>query len=62
MTPQSSTFRCRIGIRPRDRSRFQGVIIVADSKNIYSVLPSTLLEMIGVSTEWESPFTLPSGS
>ena len=25
------------------------------------MLPSTLLEMIGVSSEWESRFTLPSG-
>jgi predicted aspartyl protease len=37
------------------------VIVVAGSENIYSVLPSTLLEMIGVSSEWESRFTLPNG-
>ena len=38
------------------------MIVVAGSENIYSIQPSTLQEMIGVSTEWESPFTLPSGS
>lgn len=37
------------------------MIIVAGSENIYSVLPSTLLEMLGVTAEWESGFTLPSG-
>ncbi len=37
------------------------MIAVAGSENIYSVLPSALLEMLGVETEWESRFTLPSG-
>ena len=61
MTTQPNTFRCRIEIGPRDGSRFQRVIAVAGSENIYSVLPSTLLEMLGVGTEWESRFTLPGG-
>ena len=61
MTTKSGTFRCPIEIGPRDGSRFQRVILVAGSENIYSVLPSTLLEMIGVSAEWESRFTLPGG-
>jgi len=61
MTTQPGTFRCSIEIGPRDGSRFQRVIVVAGSENIYSVLPSTLLEMIGVSAEWESRFTLPDG-
>ncbi len=61
MTTQSGTFRAPIEIGPRDGSRFHRVIVVAGSDNIYSVLPSTLLEMIGVSSEWESRFTLPSG-
>ena len=61
MTTQSGTFRVPIEISPRDGSRFHRVIVVAGSENIYSVLPSTLLEMIGVSSEWESRFTLPSG-
>ena len=61
MTTPASTFRCPIEIGPRDGVRFQRVIIVAGSENIYSVLPSTLLEMLGVETGWESRFTLPGG-
>jgi len=61
MTTPTNTFHCPIEIGPRDGSRFQRVIVVAGSENIYSVLPSALLEMIGVETEWESRFTLPNG-
>jgi len=46
MSTPTNTFRCSIEIRPRDGSRFHRVITVAGSKNIYSVLPSTLLEML----------------
>ncbi len=61
MTTPANTFRCPIEIGPSDGSRFQRVIVVAGSENIYSVLPSTLLEMLGVTAEWESRFTLPGG-
>ncbi len=61
MTTPANTFRCPIEIGPRDGARFQRVIVVAGSENIYSVLPSTLLEMLGVTPEWESRFTLPGG-
>ena len=61
MTKPANTFHCPIEIGPRDGSRFQRVIVVASSENIYSVLPSTLQEMLGVETEWESRFTLPGG-
>ena len=61
MTTPTNTFHCSIEIGPRDGSRFQRVIVVAGSDNIYSVLPSALLEMIGVETEWESRFTLHNG-
>ena len=44
MRTPTKTFRCSIEIGPRDGSRFQRV--VAGSENIYSVLPSTLLEML----------------
>lgn len=44
MSSPTNTFRCSIEIGPRDDSRFQRV--VAGSENIYSVLPSTLLEML----------------
>jgi len=46
MSTPTNTFRCSAEIRPRDGSRFQRVITVAGSENIYSVLPSTLLEML----------------
>ena len=61
MTTPARTFRCPIEIGPRDGSRFQRVVVVAGSENVYSVLPSTFLEMMGVSPEWESRFTLPGG-
>ena len=44
MSTPTNTFRCSIEIGPRDGSRFQRV--VAGSENIYSVLPSTVLEML----------------
>ena len=61
MSTPTNTFRCPIEIGPRDGSRFQRVIAVAGSENIYSVLSSTLLGMLGVGTRWESRFTLPGG-
>jgi len=49
MSTPTNTFRCSIEIGPRDGSRFQRVITVAGSENIYSVLPSTVLEMLPMS-------------
>ena len=46
MSSPTNTFRCSIEIGSRDGSRFQRVITVAGSENIYSVLPSTVLEML----------------
>ena len=60
MATPTNTFRCSIEISPRDGSRFQRVIVVAGSENIYSGLPSAVLEIPGVETEWESRFTLPN--
>ena len=59
MTTPNDTFRCPIEIGPRDGVRFQRVIVIAGSENIYSVIPSTLLEMLGVNREWESRLTCP---
>ena len=61
MSTPTNTFRCPVEIGPRDGSRFQRVIAVAGSENIYSVLFSPLLDILGVGTEWESRFTLPGG-
>ena len=60
MTTPTNTFRCSIEVSPHDGSRFQRVIVVDGSENIYSVLPSAVLEVLGVKTEWESRFTLPN--
>ena len=46
MSTPTNVFLCPIEIGPRDGSRFQRVISVNGSENIYSVLPSTLLEML----------------
>ena len=46
MSSPTNTFRCSIEIGSRDGSWFQRVITIAGSKNIYSVLPSNLLEML----------------
>ena len=61
MSTPTNTFRSPSEIGPRDGVRFQRVIAVDGSENIYSVLSSTLLGMLGVGTEWESQFTLPGG-
>jgi len=61
MSTPTNVFLCPIEIGPRDGSRFQRVISVNGSENIYSVLSSTLLDILGVGTEWESRFTLPGG-
>ncbi|MQF95091.1 MAG: hypothetical protein FI731_05400 [SAR202 cluster bacterium] len=61
MTTPPKTFRSTIEIGPREGSRYQRVIVVSGSDNIYSVLPSAPLEMLGVNPEWESRFTLPGG-
>ena len=46
MSTPTNMFRGSIEIGPRAGSRFQRVIAVAGSENIYSVLPSTVLEML----------------
>ena len=61
MSTPTNTFRSPIEIGPRDGVRFQRVIAVDGSENIYSMLSSTLLGMLGVGTEWDSQFTLPGG-
>ena len=61
MSTPTNTFLSPIEIGPRDGARFQRVIAVAGSENVYSVRSSTLLDMLGVGTQWESRFTLPGG-
>ena len=61
MSTPTNTFLSPNEIGPRDGARFQRVIAVAGSENVYSVRSSTLLDMLGVGTQWESRFTLPGG-
>ena len=61
MSTPTNTFLSPIEIGPRDGARFQREIAVAGSENVYSVRSSTLLDMLGVDTQWESRFTLPGG-
>ena len=61
MSTPTNTFLSPIEIGPRDGARFQRVIAVDGSEHIYSVRSSTLLDMLGVGTQWESRFTLPGG-
>ena len=49
MSTPTNMFRGSIEIGPRGGSRFRRVIAVAGSENIYSVLPSTVLEMLPMS-------------
>ena len=61
MTTPTNTVHCPIEISPRDGSRFQRVVARRWlGKHLFGV-PSALLEMLGVETEWESRFTLPGG-
>jgi len=50
LSTPSNVFLCPIEIGPRGGSRFQRVISVNGSENIYSVLCSTLLDILGVGT------------
>ena len=52
MSTPTNTFLSPIEIGPRDGARFQRVIAVAGSENVYSVRSSTLLDMLGVGTQW----------
>ena len=61
MSTPTNTFRAPIEIGPRNGVRFQRVIAVDGSENIYSMLSSTLLGMLGGGTQLESRFTLPGG-
>ncbi len=55
------TFHQVIEIAPRDASRYQRVITVSGTDSVYTVLPSALLEMVGVIPEWHAPFATPEG-
>ncbi len=51
-----------LAIGPRDGHRFQRVRAVVNLANSYTVMPSTLLEMMGVDPQWTDRLDGPEGS
>ena len=51
-----------LAIGPRDGHRFQQVRAVVNPTNSYTVMPSPLLEMLGVDPQWTDWLEGPEGS
>ena len=51
-----------LSIGPRDGHRFQRVRAVVNLANSYTVMPSTLLEMLRVDPQWTESLEGPDGS
>ena len=51
-----AVFRYPVALGPKDGSRFQRVIATVGSGNTYTVMPSPLLEMLGIDPEWTDTF------
>ena len=51
-----------LAIGPRDGHRFQRVRAVVNLANSYTVMPSTLLAMLGVDPQWTDSLEEPDGS
>ena len=49
--------RQTVFLAPKDGSRFQRVIATVSAANSYSVMPSALLEMLGIEPQWTSTFS-----
>ena len=47
-----ATFNQPVDLGPKDGSRFQRVIAAVNTGYTYTVMPSPLLEMMGVDPEW----------
>jgi len=54
--------RVPIFMGPKDGSRFQRVIAVVSPDTSYTVMPSPLLEMLGVHPEWTDLFQAADGT
>ena len=50
-----------IALCPKDGSRFQQVIAAVSPENSYTVMPSPLLEMLGIDPEWTDVLQGPDG-
>ena len=56
-----AAFNHSIEVGPRDGARFQRVIARVDPNNTYTVLPSSLLTMLGIEPEWSQQLQLAGG-
>ena len=54
-------FHQHLEIGPRDGSRFQMVIAQVDTSSTYTLMPATVLTMLGVAPEWTQTLERASG-
>ena len=54
-------FNQAIALGPKDGSRFQQVIATVSPESGYTVMPSPLLEMLGIDPEWTDVLHGPGG-
>ena len=57
-----AAIRQAVEIGPRDGSRLQPVIALVDVASTYAVMPSSVLNMLGITPEWTSVFEYADGS
>jgi hypothetical protein len=57
----TAIFNRPIALGPKDGSRFQRVIAAVSPENSYTVMPSPLLEMLGIEPEWTDVLKAPDG-
>ena len=55
------TFHYPIALGPKDGSRLEAVDALVDTGSTYTVVPSPILEGLGISPEWTSVFELADG-
>jgi clan AA aspartic protease len=55
------TFHYTVAVGPKDASRFERVTALVDTGSTYTVVPSPLLENLGIAPEWSSVFELADG-
>ena len=56
-----AAFHQPIALGPKDGSRFQQVIAAVSPESSYTVMPSPLLEMLGIDPEWTDVLQEPGG-
>ena len=56
-----AVFNQAISLGPKDGSRFQRVIAAVSPESSYTVMPSPLLEMLGIDAEWTDVLQMPDG-